>query len=290
MRTILVLAGGRSTDKAVFDTALAAAKPFDAHLEFLHVRISPAEAAIYTPHIDFARGGALHAALDHLETTAQKRASAALHHFEELCEREAIDIAVSPADLGRACVSASWCEEQDDAVARIVRCARHNDLTVIGRRSRSNGLPPDLVEQILVTSGRPLLLASDQRRRQLMGTVLVFWKETAESARAIAAALPLLAGSARVFVASVEEGAGASPESLYHLVQRLEWNGIVALPRWLRSSSQPVVERLRSLAIEIDADLLVMGAYGHGRVREMVFGGCTRHFLDQCDRPVLLMH
>jgi hypothetical protein len=119
MRTILVLAGGRATDRVVFDTALAAAKPLGANLEFLHVRISPREAAA--------------SALGDLEDKAQKRASSALPHFEELCEREAIDIAIWPTDPKQTCVSA--CEEHDDdAAVKIVRCERHYDFTVIGRR------------------------------------------------------------------------------------------------------------------------------------------------------------
>jgi nucleotide-binding universal stress UspA family protein len=290
MRTILVLAGGHATDKAVFDTALAAARPLGANLEFLHVRIELAEAAVYTPHVEFAIGRALRGALTNLEAQAQKRSLAALHHFEELCEREAIEIAIKPSNLQTAQVSACWYEEHDDAAVNIVRCARHNDLIVVGRRSHSNGLPPDLLEQVLMQSGRPVLIASAEPRQRLTGTVLVCWNETAESARALAASLPLLAASKRVVIASVEEGAGSSPQALYHLAQRLEWDGIVANPQWLRSSSQPVADRLQALATETQADLLVMGGYGHGRLREMVFGGCTQYFLDQGDRPVLMMH
>jgi nucleotide-binding universal stress UspA family protein len=291
MKTILALAGGSDTDKAVFSTALAVAKPLHANLECLHVWIDPAEAAAYTPHVAFARGPSLQAALGDLESEGRKRASAALHHFEELCESEAVEIAIKPADVPHACVSASWCEKHhDDAAGRIVRYARHNDLIVIGRRSRSNGLPSDLVEQVLIESGRPVLIASPRAQQSLIGTVLVCWKETPESARAIAATLPLLAAANRVVVASIEEGTGGSPENLYHLVQRLEWDNIIAEPLWFRSSSTPVPDRLEGLATEIDADLIIMGGYGHGRFREMVFGGCTQHFLDQSDRPVLLMH
>ncbi len=290
MRTILVLAGGHATDKTVFNTALAAAKPLGAHLEFLHVRIGPSEAAAYTPHVGFATGDGLRATLGDLETKAEQRSITALHHFEELCERESIKIAVKPSDLKRRSLSASWSEEHDDAAAKITRCARHNDLVVIGRRARSNGLPPDLVEQLLVESGRPILIAPGERRPHLLGTVLVCWKETATSARALGAALPLLAVSKRVVIASIQEGSDGSPEALYHLAQRLEWDGIAADPIWLTASATPVADRLASLANEINADLLVMGGYGRGRVREMVFGGCTQHFLDQSDRPVLLMH
>jgi nucleotide-binding universal stress UspA family protein len=291
MKTILVLAGGGRTDKEVFDAALAVARPLGANLEFLHVRLEAVEAAIHTPHVDYATGRALHAALVSLDVRAQERATAALHHFEELCERERIGVASRPSELSCAGMSACWCEEHENAEAKIVRCARHNDLVVVGRRSGSNGLPVDLLEQVLLRSGRPVLIAPDEPGRRRTGTALVCWKETAESARAVGAALPILAASRRVVIASVEEAGGqSSAQDLQHLAQRLAWNGIAADPRWLGDSAQPAADRLRSLATEIDADLLVMGGYGHGRLREVFLGGCTQQFLDRCDRPVLLMH
>ena len=290
MRSILVLAGGRTTDGVVFETALAAANPLHAHLEFLHVRPDPGEAALYAPHVDFARGAAIESALGSLKNEGKARAAAALHHFEALCEKEAIDIAIRPgeATAGRRC--ASWSEERRDAVGRIMHFARHNDLVVIGRHNRSNGLPPDLVERVLVDSGRPVLIAPSQAPQSVTGIVLVCWKETAESARALTAALPLLAVSRRVVLVTVEEETEKTPEAIGHLAQRLEWDGIKAETKWLRASEKPVEQRLESLAFDLDADLLVMGGYGHGRMREMVFGGCTRHFLEQAERPVLMVH
>ena len=290
MRTILVLAGGRESDKAVFATALSAAKPLGAHLEFLHVRISAGEAAAYTPHIEFASGTALHAAFSDLREEAKTRSAAALHHFEALCETELIEIAIHPDQTTTDVVSASWCEEHDYAVARITQCARHNDLVVIGRPSRANGLPIDLVERLLVTSGRPILIAPTKTRERLTGTALVFWKETAESARALAAALPLLSVCKRVMIVSVQEAANNSPECLYHLAQRLEWDGIKVEAKWLRADTTSTAFRLDAIAADVDADILIMGGYGHGRLREMAFGGCTRQFINQADRPVLLMH
>jgi nucleotide-binding universal stress UspA family protein len=290
MRTILVLAGGRESDKAVFATALSAANPLGAHLEFLHVRISAGEAAAYTPHIEFASGTALHAAFSDLREAAKTRSAAALHHFEELCETELIEIAIHPAGGTTNVVTASWSEEHDYAVARISQCARHNDLVVIGRPSRANGLPIDLVERLLTDSGRPILIAPAKARERLTGIALVFWKETAESARALAAALPLLRVCKRVIIVSVQEDANNSPESLDHLAQRLEWNGIKVETKWVRADTTSTAFHLEAVATEVDADILVMGGYGHGRLREMVFGGCTRQFIDQPDRPVLLMH
>jgi nucleotide-binding universal stress UspA family protein len=290
MKAILVLAGGRDSDKSVFSAALALARPLGAHLEFLHVRPGTGEAALYTPHISFARGPALQAALGDLEAKAKARSTAARHHFEALCERESIDIAIAPSGSRGGPISASWHEERNDAVANLTKFARHNSLIVIGRRSRSNGLPPELAERLLVASGRPILIAPGRELRRFSGTVLVCWKETAEAARALSAAMPILSIAKRVVIASIEEGPEGTPEGISHLAQRLEWDGIKAEVRWLPASPAPVTERLTSIAAEIDAGLLVMGAYGHGRMRELVFGGCTRHFLDQADRPVLMMH
>lgn len=289
MRTILVLAGGQSTDKLVFDTALAAARPLGANLEFLHVRVGPGEAAARVPHADFSTGSGLRGVLGNLEREAARRSAAALHHFEELCEREALDIAVTPTDLGKDALSATWSEEHGDAMSRIIRHARHNDLVVLGRHTRSNGLPPDIAERLLMESGRPVLIAAPERRH-LLDTVLLCWKESAASARALGVALPLLAASKHVVIASIQEGAEDSPEGLYHLAQRLQWNDISADARWLTPSATPVADRLSSLASELNAGLIVMGGYGYGRLRSMVFGGCTQHFLDQADRPVLLVH
>jgi hypothetical protein len=80
----------------------------------------------------------------------------------------------------------------------MIFCARHYDLVVVGRRTGPNGLPPNLIERILLGSGRPLLIAPPRPPSLLLGTVMVCWKETAEAARAVAAAMPLLANAERV--------------------------------------------------------------------------------------------
>jgi len=290
MRSILVLAGGRETDTVVFKTALAVARPLGAHLEFLHVRLGALEAATFTPHVEFARGAALRAALGDLHAEAKARSKAALRHFEALCERESIDIAIAPGDAPRAAISASWCEENGEALPKIMRFARHNEIVVIGRRAHNDGLPVDLAERLLVSCGRPILLAPIHERRNSSGTVMVCWKETAEAARALAVSMPILSGAKRVVLIAIDEGANGTPEGVSHLAQRLEWDGIKAEVRWLPSAPAPVDIRLDSIASEVNADLLVMGAYGHGRMRQIVFGGCTRHFLDRGVRPVLMMH
>jgi nucleotide-binding universal stress UspA family protein len=288
MKTILVLSGGSASDGAVFGTALGAARPLAAHLDVLHIRIGPGEAAIATPHLDFAGGAALRAALERLDAEADARSAAAAQHFQRFCTQH--DIAVADAPSAAQRITARWREERDDAVRRMIRSARHDDLVVVGRASHVDGLPADFIELLLVESGRPVLVASAQVRQSLTGTVMLCWKETATSARAAGAALPLLAKAGRVIVVGVEEGGETTPEGIRELAERLAWHGINAQTRWLPAPGRSVAEELGATAAQCDADLLVMGGYGHSRAREMLFGGCTRHFLDHADRPVLLMH
>lgn len=288
MKTILVLVGGSATDDVVSNTALAAARPLRAHLEFLHVRVGPGEAAAFTPHVEFARGAGLREAFDRMESEAESRSTTARHHFERFCAQQAIAVADTPA--AALDVSATWREEGDDAVARMMKCARHNDLVVLGRAPRANGLPPDLIELLLTGCGRPVLVAPPVMRPRLTGTALVCWKETATSARALGVALPLLEKCERVVIVGVEEGAEGSLDGIRDVAQRLGWHGIRAEARWLPDDARSVAEQLEAAAAQDDADLLVMGGYGHSRARETIFGGCTRHFLDHGDRPVLLMH
>jgi nucleotide-binding universal stress UspA family protein len=288
MKAILVLTGGGETDRAVLDTALAAAKPLGAHLECLHVRVSTAQAAMVAPHVDFAIGAGLRHALDHLKLQSELRSAAAASHFLSFCQEHEIKIADAPIRLDR--VSASWREERDDAVQRATLRARHNDLAVLARPSRPNGLPPNLIETLVLDCGRPILLAPLQPRHSLTGSVLVCWKETASAARALAAALPLLAKARRVVIVGVEEGTTGSLEELRDVARLLCWHGINAETAWRHSGSGSAADEIVLAAAEYDADLLVMGGYGHGRAREVIFGGCTQRFLEHAERPLLIMH
>ncbi len=291
MRTILVLTGGSKTDKQVFASALAVAKPLGAHLDFLHIRISQAEAASNTPHLGFARGAGLTGALDALNNEALARSAASLRHFKEFCAREGVPLATSPVGVSQRVVCGSWSEEQPEAAASpILLRARHNDLVVVGRAARSNGLPWDLLEQLLFESGRPVLIAPEHVHQESIKTAVVCWKETPEAARALAIAMPILKATPRVVLLGTDDNHSGPPNAVNDLAKRIQWNGINAETRWLPGDDRPVEVRLQQAIAEYDAGLVVMGAYGHGRMRETIFGGCTRYFLETGDRPVLMMH
>ncbi|HVJ55872.1 MAG TPA: universal stress protein [Aliidongia sp.] len=282
-----MLIGGSETDDAVLGTALGAASALDAHLQFLHVELKAGEAAVHTPHVDFAMGAALRAALDHLAADQAARSAAAKERFEHFCAAHRIAITDAPSSSHR--VAADLRVEQGDALNHMLQSARYNDLVILGRPTRANGLPPDLAELLLVGSGRPMLLAP-ARARPRLDTAMVCWKETATSARALAAAMPLLEKARRVIILGIREAGDGSPAGIQALARRLAWHGFEPEIRWVAEPVHSVADRIEAEAAECDADLIVMGGYSHNRAREVIFGGCTQHFLEGSDRPVLLMH
>jgi nucleotide-binding universal stress UspA family protein len=288
MKSFLVPVGGAGSDECVLETALAAARPFAAHLNFLHVHVSAGQAAVHSPHADFATGPALRETLAELEHEAKVRTRTAEQHVRDFFARSQVAMA-EPGKVNGA-VTASWRVEQDDALRRIVFHARHNDLIIAGRAKKPNGLPPDFVESVLIDCGRPVLLASAAPRQSLTGTILVCWKESAEAARAFAAATPLLRNAGRAIFASVAETNDGAAESMQGIARQCALSGIAAETRLIAPSGRSPEVALAAAAKEYEADLVVMGAYGHSRMREPLFGGCTRAFISHAEQPVLLMH
>jgi hypothetical protein len=124
--------------------------------------------------------------MQRLENECVMRTAVARDNFAQFCELNGISITDRPQFKGS--VSASWREEIGEADYRLMFCTRHYDLVILGRPTGPNGLQPDLLERLLLGSGRPLLIAPPRVSEQLLGTVMVCWKETAEAARAVGAA------------------------------------------------------------------------------------------------------
>ncbi len=287
IKTILVPVSGSSTDASVFATALAVARPLAAHLEFLHVHLSPGVAALEAPHVDFLQGTAAVTALAELQCTGTRLSAQALAHFEEFCEQHRVVIRDAPTAV--ELLSAHYSEETDQPLARLVRHARHNDLVVLGRRHNRDHLPGGLIEHLLARSGRPVIVAGEHAPQGSAGTIVVGWKETPEAARALTAAMPLLRQARRVVLLAVREEGGATLEQLEELARQLAWHGIDAEVSLSGEAGRPVAPQLLRSAAQLRADLLVVGAFGHGALRVRIFGGVTRSLLDNAELPVFML-
>jgi nucleotide-binding universal stress UspA family protein len=102
--------------------------------------------------------------------------------------------------------------------------------------------------------------------------------------------MPLLTQASQVILVTVMEGPHAPYYDLTHLARQLKWNGISAEPHILSDSTQPIAKQLVKETRELNADLLVIGGFGHSSIREQIFGGVTRELMDAAAVPVFLMH
>ncbi|SEF20953.1 universal stress protein [Variovorax sp. NFACC27] len=186
-----------------------------------------------------------------------------------------------------------WAEPESDGPWAFARRALYADLLVLGQRDRNDPmdgeLPGDFLPSVLVDSGRPALVLPYAGPVGPIGrTVLVAWKETRESARAVTAALPWLRKAARVHAVAYGEGAQAS---LGRLQDYLRMQGVHDLSLHPGGDKEDDVgNRLLSFASDVSADMLVMGCYGHSRAREWVLGGATLSMLQWMTLPVLISH
>lgn len=289
MKTIFVPVSGTQTDRDVFATALALGRSLPgAHLEFYHLRLDPCESAMRDPHASFCIGPAIGPTLAHFEARDKALAIDSAHHFQDFCESN--DIPLLDAPVPGQSISATWAEETNYPEERLLLRARHSDLIVLGRKHTLDLMPEEMIGQLLTASGRPVVVAADTAPRSPIRTIVVGWKESAECARALTAAMPLLAQAKRVILSTVTRDRDRSSALLTHLARQLKWNDIAADVLTLLDDSKSAARQLSEMADAQSADLLVIGAYGHSALREHYFGGVTRALLSTASLPIFFMH
>jgi nucleotide-binding universal stress UspA family protein len=217
---------------------------------------------------------------DYLQRAAQ-RAERALARFEDEAARLGVD-----SREGRRL--------DDDAYAGLCLQARYADLVVLGQADPEDrdegGLLLDLPEHVVLHGGRPVLMVP--RKGSFGGAgrhALVAWNGSLEAAKAISGALPLLRAAERVTLAVFGQYANHGDEPGADMALYLARHDVrVEVVR--KQQPEDAGHAILSLANDIGADLLVMGAYGHSRFREMMLGGATRTILATAALPVLMAH
>lgn len=193
-------------------------------------------------------------------------------------------------------VHASWAEVCEAPVsAAFVQQAFYADLLVLGQHDPSEpasmGVPADFVETVMVASGKPALVLPYALAPATIGqTAVIAWKPGREAARAVSAAMPLLRRASSVQILSWAAEEEAVSGQRLDLDSYLKLHGVKAI--WHREGQEPEAlgELLLSRAFDLNADLLVMGCYGHSRAREWILGGTSRTVLRAMTLPVLMAH
>jgi nucleotide-binding universal stress UspA family protein len=192
-----------------------------------------------------------------------------------------------------------WTElDQEVTMNAVIERALYADLLVLGQYdphdTQAWGVAADFVPSLMADSGRPALVlpytgAFDEPADGLGREVLLAWKPSREAARAVTASLPWLRRARRIHVmrAGID---GESLESISDLEAHLRRHGVTAPLVTHRAPERALGESLLSLAADTSADLLVMGCYGHTRLREWLLGGVSRTVLESMTLPVLMAH
>ncbi len=281
--------------------AAAIARAFRAHIDVLHVRADPQEAV---PLLGEGVSGAMIEDLMAMtEREGRHRAEAVRAAFD--AARAALDLPLvdrarpAPAGAGGAGAerpSIAWTERVGREDDEVVRDGHLSDLIVFGRpQGEGSAAAPSTLNAALFESGRPVLVippppagfeAGGLPVHEVGRHIALAWNASAEATRALAAAMPFLVRADLVVVLCVGEEAGpATP-----VVDYLALHGVSARAGTVPSGTQSVGAVLLDAAVAGGADLLVMGAYTHGRLYEMIIGGATRHVLDHAAVPLLMVH
>jgi nucleotide-binding universal stress UspA family protein len=287
IKTALVPSTGNDSDAGVFASALAVARRFDAHLDFLHIRIDAAAfAATIMPEVSSPL--VVTDLINRIEDEGEQCEQKAKQLFESFCQREGLALAETPP--GPSAPSARWLREIGSESYWLLEYARAADLLIIGRPSADQIAPSDVLESALLNSGRPMLIPPSAPMAALPDTVVIAWKATPEAARAVTAAMPFLSIAKQIVIMTVAEDATAlEEEASARLMANFRWHGFAGSVRHLEPDTHGPAETLLAAARE-QAALLVMGGYGHSRLREWIFGGFTQRVLRAAEIPVLIAH
>ncbi len=279
---VLVSAAGNETDKAALRLALALGRRFDAHVEALHGKADPRESlTVIGPGV----GGTL---LQDILIATEEDIAARVRSAERVFEELAGSVTKKPNGQGGFGATLRIVEGRHAIV--MAKRGRLADLTVAARQSDSDDVDQILtVESLLFESGRPVLVVPPGDVAHDLRCVAIAWDGSVEASRAVHGAMPLLEAADKVVVLTAEEDGKsmAAPEDLTIL---LDGHGIAVTSRTLAQAGGPVSIALLTATADEGCGVMVMGGYGHSRLREMVLGGATRDVLAATALPVLMVH
>ena len=176
----------------------------------------------------------------------------------------------------------------------ITRWSHSADLVILGQRIPDYDTGLRRPEDVILSCGRPVLVVpyAGSRPDRLGDNVLVAWNGSREAGRAVQEAIPLMTTSSMVTVLLVNPEEDADVELAENLVAHLGRHGLRARTQVIRHdlATLAVSDTILTQIAELDADLLVMGAYSHSRFREIILGGVTRDILRDMNIPVLMAH
>jgi nucleotide-binding universal stress UspA family protein len=279
LKTITVFLDATASGQKRAVHAAALAQRWGAHLVGVHVTFA---GVTLPPSMSYARGSEatkqVIAYEQQLDASAEAAAAIVRAQFEAICARRNIPCEFRSIGRGRSA---------EEAVVNSL----HSDLVVVGH-PEPNGLPDDMSpERILLASGVPLLVVPNAWEGETIGSrILVGWNATREARRAVSDSLNFLVAAKSVTVLVIDPARrhrhGAEPGA--DIAAHLARHGANVDVEQVNSPGIPVAQVILRHALKRASDLLVIGAYSHARMKEILLGGVTRTLLAQMPVPVLI--
>lgn len=318
-RVVLVLVRGGAADEDVFAMALAMGRPDGAHFVMLHTRPDVVRDIAALAGAD---GGGMGAGIDtmmnQMEDDADTREQGAEHAWRAFCARNGIAIADQPSNgqpstgqpstaqhtgegssAGQP-MTAEWVSEIGAEDQWLAVHGRTVDLIVVGRGEADQETDFALMEAALMDTGKPVVIAPRGMAGMAVpkgmpggmpqGIVGIAWRDTPEAAGAVHAALPWLRAATDVIIFAVTEDEEETDKSPLRLARMLRWHNPRVAVRVVLREGRSAATVLLEAAAKAGCGLLVMGGYGHGALRQAMFGGFTRDVLEAAPMPVLMAH
>ena len=237
-------------------------------------------AAQFSPPVYFTSGEQAQNLIDQGQALIKKRMSELEVQFREATKNRAKHV--------------EWRCAIDFPARYILQEARCADIIVSGGQSNALSDPFALAspKDLVMQAGRPLLIAPDNVSWLDLRSVLMAWKDTPEARRAIAYSLPMLRKAKEVNVAEIveaDDSRSAAVSRVRDVVTWLSRHGVSA-SEVVPENGGDVIAQLDAIAANVGAGVVVAGAYGHSRFRELILGGMTQHLMTQSSRCVLLSH
>ena len=284
MRTLLTVVGD-GTAAPVLETALLAARKFDGRIIGLNA-LTTEYAVVFGGEMGFSVSSEVDRTL---EREAHDRRVEARRLFDEFMQTRSVPITAEETAPESKGVSAEWREESGRQNAVVGSLGRVFDLIVVERPAKLASLAEATLEDALFESGRPVLMAPPIVPKTIGENIVIAWNGSTETARTVALAMPYLALARKVEVLSVDRAMQPGPSG-EDLAAALRRRNIPATYRMLSAPNHLAGEKFLAEAATLGCDLLVKGAYTQSRLRQMIFGGATRHIIMEADIPVILAH
>jgi nucleotide-binding universal stress UspA family protein len=286
-RRLLLPLTGTAAGEAALHTALMVARIWNSHVHCLHVRVDARDVA------PLAGEGLSGAMIEEMMAATERESGERAGRVKALFDRFVAGSGVTHADSAESARKASGptlsfasvAGREEDIVAQQ---SRLYDMAVVPHPEAEEDVSSsDALHAVLFDSGRPVLIAPRQTPATIGTRVCDAWNGTAESAAAVAAALPWFHRAEAVRVLHSDDYQRRGPTAT-GIQDYLRWHEVEAEIVPFKPQTREVGAGLLGAARDFRADLLVMGAYSHSRLRQLILGGVTRHVLENADIPVLM--